>query len=617
MKYVKMLLVILLSLIIGSNYCKAESIRTGDFINNVFIKKINPLENNKTYYLQSQFIYANNNKAIYCVDPFRKISETTNYVRQTSFFTDFLNIDDNTWKKIIAAAYLGYGYNGHEDAIWYSITQVYIWRLMAPNASIYFTDTLNGNKTTIYDSKLEELDNMINKYYDLSDNIKSFSINYGETKEIELKNGYEPAINSSEIQVNGNKMYFTPNNLGTRYIAMKKGDYKNTYLYNDSVAQRLIYVYAMPYNTYDLYINITSGRINLNFNLEDNYHSICESNNKNIYGLYNENNDLISEINIDEIKNYTSNILNYGKYYVRQIDNTCQYEKDNNTYEINLNDQSINKTIDVIEKYKKVHINHNICSKNGCIPEKLVTFEFKNNKGSLNLITDEYGNSTSNIGYGTYTINQLNGDERYYRYNDVLLNTNDYLEDDIYLVFNSYLQYASLTIEVKDINDNLIDDSLICLYEKNTMSNCYKTVNGEVIFKKIKLGKYLVEQKTVDEKYILNNQMIDVDVEGNLNISIVNLLKEQIKPTTKNIVEEPMQLEISSIIEQPSVVKQLMNNVLEPISDKSEEIEEPILLNNIIVNSNPKTDDDILIVTLVIISIISMIIIIKNLKKIN
>ena len=627
MKYVKVLLVIGFSLFIFNSKVKAESFREGNYISNAYIKKIDTTNNNKTYYLQSQFIYKEDGNFVYCVDPFRKLDTSVNYSSLNITIASTLNITQENLNKILNAIYLGYGYGNHTDEIWYSITQVYIWRIMAPEAKIYFTSTLNGDETHMYDDKLAELDNLINEYYKRPDGLSTnIDVNYGDTLEIDIPDDYTLISSDASVKIVNGKLIINPQNLGKKLYTIKKGTNKSAYLYNDLESQRLLWLYTKPYVSYGFYVNVTSGKINLNFNYEDKYHSVCEDNLKNIYGLYDENNNLISEINLDENTNYSSDILNYGKYYVKQISHNCQYEQDDNTYEIDLNSSLVTKNIDVVEKYKTIHLEHNICTTNGCIPESDVTFTFENSNGVLSTTTDEFGNSSFNIGFGTYNVNQINGDENYHHYHDVLVNTSNYEEDDIYLIFNSYLMYADLKVWIKDEDDNLVDNALICIEgDENTLTKCYKSSNGLVTFPKLKIGTYKIYEKSIDNNiYILNSQVQSVDVMGNVEISIINLLKDKVRPTTNTLEDEE-----EPIPNEDIVVNNLINYVVtKDESDKDSfdnefEKEEITYVNEENLNEseelidNPMTNNEKIYMIPLIISLIGIIIMKKISKIVN
>ena len=73
------------------------------------------------------------------------------------------------WERISLLAYYGYQYNDngydHSNNKWYAITQVMIWRTTNPESDIYFTNTLNGNRISQFDSEIAEMERLVANHY--------------------------------------------------------------------------------------------------------------------------------------------------------------------------------------------------------------------------------------------------------------------------------------------------------------------------------------------------------------------------------------------------------------------------------------------------------------------
>ena len=409
-------------------------LKEGDYINGAYINKVN---NNKTYYMQSRFIYNELNQIIYCIEPFNKISTTIDYNVFDTNFDSITNIDEYTWKKILTASYFGFNYENHFEPIWYSITQVLIWKYIYPNNDIYFTDKLNGNKTNKYDYMIDELNNMVESYLnEYSSYSIETNIDYNETTSF-LIYDFEPIEEQPYYYKEGDYLYVTPNFIGQDIIGLKR---KQSYeIYTSGDYQKLIKTNTLP----DIFPHIkyqsVGGKIDLSFIYKGNK---CKDNLSNIYGLYDDNNNLITEINLDENPHYLSEYLKYGKYYVRQLSHSCSYKEDSTTYEVYLYDSITYNIIDLLEARRTLNINHKKCNKDQCISEPNVTFEISSDYETIYATTDEDGNLSIDILNDNYTIKSLDGDSYYSKINTTL-NTYDYI-DTINLELNSYLEYADL-----------------------------------------------------------------------------------------------------------------------------------------------------------------------------
>ena len=84
------------------------------------------------------------------LEPFIALIDGDEYEEYSKDFLDDLNISEEVWEDISLIAYYGYMYDDHTEDYWYYITQMMIWRKVAPNAQFYFTDTLGATLTIIY-----------------------------------------------------------------------------------------------------------------------------------------------------------------------------------------------------------------------------------------------------------------------------------------------------------------------------------------------------------------------------------------------------------------------------------------------------------------------------------
>ena len=146
-----------------------QAIWPSEYISNIYIKKVKP--DGYTKYQQARFIRrSEENKFVYCLQPYTDIDNNLPYydvIRED--YERVLGFSEEQWERISLLAYYGYqydqnGYN-HNDQKWYVITQVMIWRTTNPESQIFFTDTLNGNRISKFDSEIAEMERLVANHY--------------------------------------------------------------------------------------------------------------------------------------------------------------------------------------------------------------------------------------------------------------------------------------------------------------------------------------------------------------------------------------------------------------------------------------------------------------------
>jgi len=146
--------------IVGSMEVKASgfSFYEGDYINGIYMTK--EKNGTKNYQKARFFMLKGSNQFAYCVEPFTMFNENGSYNQSTS-----LNyLSDVQLDRIKKIAYFGYTYGTHSDPKWYAISQLMIWREADPSGDIYFTNGLNGNRISLYEAEINEINNLINSY---------------------------------------------------------------------------------------------------------------------------------------------------------------------------------------------------------------------------------------------------------------------------------------------------------------------------------------------------------------------------------------------------------------------------------------------------------------------
>src|SRR5574344_141940 len=542
MKKIKLLCFFCLSFIIFFSTTLAETFSAGNYIPGAYIKKV---KNGESHYLHSQFINrASDGKYVYCVEPFNKLNTVDEYDMYINSPKN-LAVGEDVWNKIAATAYYGYMYKGHEEAKWYSITQVAIWQLIEPTADFYFTDTANGNRVDTFDDDLINLKNMVNNYVNSPNElINRVNLNYGEIKSIGIEGLKDYILTNQDEYVNLSnttlnvKATFT--GLNTYQFTKGNGTSK---IYFANNAQALVDITSLPTLRKNIDINVTYGNIQIDFvNLKKNK-SNCVSKDNNIYGLYNDKDNLIATFDLSTALNYETYYLGYGNYYIKQISNDCATVLDTNKYLVPLYDSSYVININTIERVKNVHVHRELCDDNKCEGEFNAIFTLNDyiNKIEYHNGTNTNGDIDYTLGIGKYYLNQIYGDKRYAFVKDIYFDLNNYSDDDIYFNFIGYLNRGTIILNVYDEDKNLIDKAKVILYdEKNTMVKEYNIKDGHLTIDNLPYGNYFVKESYVPDKYILNDNEISIDLRGKVSIDLINKIKNNaVKDIVDNITVLP------------------------------------------------------------------------------
>lgn len=261
------------------------------------------------------------NHWVYSIEPGMKLDNKsvtpTNDVSQTPAITS------EQWEKVKLYAYYGYNYqdegHDHSDIKWYIITQLLIWRHLRLDWDIYFTDIYNGNRVIKYENELRDLETLVDNHFLIPDLEKYlYEIKVGETLESEDQNNiinqFEVAKTEGlDLLIKDNKLIITANRPGNYKVKL----YKKYELYSQDP---LIYVSEyldtmspgkLSNNEKTIDIIVPGGKITVEgFNNDESLS----------YLIFDNNNNLVDEIIMNDNFGENSVPLNYGQYYI--LDNT-------------------------------------------------------------------------------------------------------------------------------------------------------------------------------------------------------------------------------------------------------------------------------------------------------
>ncbi len=467
------ILFLLLILSIGIIKVSAASFVEGSYINGEYINKV---KDGKTYYMTMKFIKDTDGDIVYCLEPFTKFHEDGTYKEYGGDLAGYKDLIATQKRKISLLVYYGYGYGNRTSNKWYVITQYLIWKVVDSDADIYFTDTLNGNRITKYEEEMEEILNDVNKHDTKPSFAKTYTVNYGDNLTI-------ADLNSDYVITSGNGNYsfnnkLVVNNIKDKVVVKfkKKENYykNNVVIYDSGDSQDLIRPGNVINKEYTITINVLKGKIELDIKKDDSVYTVEASFKDTCYDIY-KNNEIINKVctNEDEL-DYLSDDLAYGEYTIKQVSNGIGYREDTKEYKVTV-DKNNQRPVVVLENFlirNTLAIKKYACKNDVCGFEANAKFNIvdKNDNVVTTLTTSDLGYASYELGYGSYTVRQIDGKTDYSLADEYIEKIVD--ENSLHYkeLFNKYMEHEKGEVkkevvtapkeEIKEVKQELVKEKV-------------------------------------------------------------------------------------------------------------------------------------------------------------
>ncbi len=456
-KIIFLLTIILLIGIKTKNVYAYETFYEDNLIDGIYMKEVIPSTNESRYQQARFFRNQNTNEEAYCIEPFNVFNKDNRLIEKNI-------LDNKTFTRLSDIMSFGYGYKNHTEDKWYAATQMLLWKEAFKNDEFYFTDKLNGNKIDILQDEMNEILELAN-HYRTEPKLKDEEYHTVLKDKIVLTD-YNNEISNyitddPNITIDKNKIIINNPKEGTNVYKFKR-----IHPYPNKVAKYWYITKGQDMITkgktgdYMYYLSLFTTKNKIIVNKKDKDTKNIKSKGDAsldgaIIGLYDLDNNLINKKvinnNIVEFNN-----IEYGKYYIKEIEPGEGYKVNNEKkfIEINRTTKEINIDIlnEVIKKEITIHKEYgeNINTKN----EKEIEFNIinKNNEIIEKVKTDENGNIKITLPYGKYLVKQINTSEGYNKVDDFYIEIND--KDNNY-TYNLYdykipIPDSNISIETKD-----------------------------------------------------------------------------------------------------------------------------------------------------------------------
>ena len=400
----------------------------------------------KTRYYRNAMAIMNNDtdQVAYCIEPFSLLIDNTNYFGGSAYYERFC-ISKSMWDRIKLYTYYGYGYYGHNDKKWISITQLSIWRELYPNYNFdWIDDVKSRNVIYPYNTEINELKNLVNRHYVIPSFEKSYNIGIGDKLVLIDQNN---VLKDFEIIYSDFEYTKNDNNLT---IQSKDYDFdgkitfrKNKDLFLDNVlffysesSQNLMQSGNLENIEFEININVNSGNIIVNKIDSESKDFISQgeaSLDGSIFDLYDIDMNLVdSKIIKDNILMFEG--LKYGKYYLKERKAGYGYYLNDKLYEVIIDNDHLENEIEIENEVikSKVSITKYYGSKDEYNKGRMkkeadITFEiFDSNDNMIySGVTNIDGKIEVELPYGRYILKQKNSTEGYELTEDYLIEIND------------------------------------------------------------------------------------------------------------------------------------------------------------------------------------------------
>lgn len=457
---------LLIGLIVTSCWMETVSAKVADdhfydgtYIYGTYFKKI---KNGVSYYETARFLNRSDGQFAYCIQPFVAF---VNGKLQTAYQQDYAivtHMTEEQWKRVSLLAYYGYQYQNHTDEKWYAITQLLIWKTVDSTSDMFFTSTLNGNRISLYENEIAELEQLVADHNKVPNFEKqNYTLSIGQAITLDDRNGilsqFE-VIGDSNVSVykNGNQLHITANHLGHSSIQLSKNDTRYTMppiVYVDSAGQDLLVVGSYEPVEYKIDVNVVGGKIRITKVDSENHTTTAQGEASLIGAIYHvldANHNLVSTLTIGNDYTATTDYLPYGEYTIQEVTSSTGYQLDSTIYSATVNSES---TVDITVKEEvvkgriqitKVDSETNLCKGRGeatLIGAQYGIYDSQNHLVETLVIGENCQATSTLLPYGNYSIKELSSSKGYH------------LNEEVYSQFISENKVYSL-IAKEDVIEN-------------------------------------------------------------------------------------------------------------------------------------------------------------------
>ncbi len=531
------------------NNGKLYEIYWGDSGVNVFAKDMtyNSMDYNGWFVVSNTDGYT-----YYCIEPETYMQNTSDAVNNThEIYEGDSNIIDNsrlniaTLEKVKLLAYYGYGYKdnnvNHEGRHWYGITQVMIWRVLRPDINYVFKESRYGNVNgNLWLNEVNELQALVDNHYKSpSFHNQSFVLKKGETIVLEDTNNVLSNFNVTnkkyaDFSITGNKLTITAKEEIYSNIVFGKQEVNNDFkLFKSSNLQDIITRGKVTTSQFGLTLIIQGKEIIIK-KIDKDTGSFNEKLVGSVFGLYDKDNNLIKEIQINNEEEVIT--LMYGNYYLKEIKASEEYNINDKVYKFEVTASKNN--IELIIENEKIKGDLEFTkvdySSNKPLEGVLIEIYKEDNTLVYSGRTNKKGKIILNdLEYGEYYILEKET-IKYYELSNERINF-EIKENNVVIKKTMVNHRKEGGLEFLKIDQNTkepLKDTEIELYFEETNELIFKgstNEEGKISLTNLVAGKYVIIEKQPSYGYLLNKDKIYFEIEETNEIVKIIMTNEKIE----------------------------------------------------------------------------------------
>ena len=325
---------------------QAEKFVIGEYVPNMEVKMYN---SSRTKQFTIQILRSENGDITYCIEPFILLDQSIEYNELTDNINDTINISESDLELIKLISFYGYGYGNRTDSFWYAITQLMIWRIASPDATINFIKS--GSVTSDYDSYINEIMDDVNRDLTIPNLSDSYTVNITSNLNLEVKDNYIISSDSFNITNSGNTYSLrSVRNSGIVDLKRINNNYdRNFGVFTGSTSQKLVKRGNFEYLKKQININCVSGSIRINVigDLPDDF-VISYKLTNNRFVSYNVNASKGSKV-YEKLPYYTYDLI------IKSLSDG--YYMDKTLFRVSINEDRPDAVIDLVINKKNSKVN--------------------------------------------------------------------------------------------------------------------------------------------------------------------------------------------------------------------------------------------------------------------
>lgn len=252
-----------------------------------------------------------------------------------------------------------------------------------------------------------------------------------------------------------------------------------------------------------------------------------------IYGLYNQNDELLQKLVVDEkCSAASSRNLLIGKYYLQEVKAPKGYKLDSKKYhfEVTKENADIGVFLDVFDEIYKTRfiINKSYLYFDDVKPESGAIFEIyykSNHKLVSTLAVGENGFAEVHLPYGEYVIRQVSGQVGYHFVSDIFLKVDETTESRTYMSLLNKPYRGNLEFyKIDTATGKFLPNVLIEVYNEveKLVYRGLTDEEGKIVLSSLPYGRYSILEKKALKNYVLSQDRLYFDIkEENENVQVI------------------------------------------------------------------------------------------------